>query len=86
MAFPEQAGRERPCPKLEKLVGHRLFVRDTLSVALTIWFGSGVPSLLEPHARPPTIFGDELDAGGAGRILDEATIWLEAREAAKLRG
>ena len=68
MAFPEQAGRERPCPKLEKLVG------------------SGVPSLLEPHARPSTIFGDELDAGGAGRILDEATIWLEAREAAKLRG
>ena len=74
------------CPKLEKLVGHRLFVRDTLSVALTIWFGSGVPSLLEPHARPPTIFGDELDAGGADRILDEATIWLEARDAAKLRG
>ncbi len=86
MAFPEQAGRERPCPKLEKLVGHRLFVRDTLSVALTIWFGSGVPSLLEPHARPATIFGDELDAGGgAGRILDEATIWLVARDAATLR-
>ena len=83
MAFLEQAGRERPCPKLEKLAGHRLFVRDTLSVALTIWFGSGVPSLLEPHARPSTIFGDELNAGGA---LDEATTWLEARDAAKLRG
>jgi len=86
MAFPERAGRERLCAKLEKLVGHRLFVRDTLSVALTICFGSGVSSLLEPHARPSTIFGDELDAGGAGRILDEATIWLKAREAAKLRG
>jgi hypothetical protein len=84
MAFPERAGRERLCAKLEKLVGHRLFVRDTLSVALTIWFGSDAPSLLEPHARLSTIFGDEL--GGAGRILDEATIWLEARDATKLRG
>ena len=86
MAFPERAGRERLCPKLEKLVGHRLFVRDTLSVALTIWFGSDAPSLLEPHARLSTIFGDEHDAGGAGRILDEATIWLEARDATKLKG
>jgi hypothetical protein len=42
-----------------------------------------VPSHLELHARLTTIFGDELD--GAGRILDEATIWLEARDAAKLR-
>jgi len=56
------------------------------SVALTIWFGSDAPSLLEPHARLSTIFGDELDAGGAGRILDEATIWLEARDATKLKG
>jgi len=43
-----------------------------------------VPSHLELHARLATIFGDELD--GAGCILDEATIWLEAKDKAKLRG
>ena len=36
-------------------------------------FGSGAPSLLEAHASA-AIFGDELNAGGAGRILDEATM------------
>jgi len=43
-----------------------------------------VPSHLELHARLATIFGDELD--GAGRIFEKASIWLEARDAAKLRG
>jgi hypothetical protein len=43
-----------------------------------------VPSHLELHARLATIFWDELD--GSGRIFEKASIWLEARDAAKLRG
>jgi len=76
MTFPERAGRERLCPKLEKLVGHRLFVRDTLSVALTICLVATRRAFWNRTPGSPP-FRDELDAGGAGRILDEATIWLE---------